>query len=190
MKQKTSWRSVAAMLAASLVVGSAWSQRVEERDLRYALELLADAGMSADEGTIERVVRDEIETVVWVEGRVQGLPVFFRSVGYVFDTDGKMETVLGDRLPETTAAADDEPAINADRAKEIFLGIDWGPAGRVDANALDAVLGLYDGLQEAPYDLTWRVRHHGDVPTALIDASSGEVVFTDSGIRCITVPCP
>lgn len=182
-------------------VGCARDQEAPLSDVGHALALLRRAGLAADSASIQRVLRDSDETVVWVVPRVKGLPVFHRQVGYLFDQNGKREVdrttgrpmMLGEALPDESAVPNPEPRITADSAKAAYLGQaqqERGP-GRAAPSTADAVLGYASGTSSDQLRLVWRVSPPGqEFPMALIDARDGGVLFFDSGIRCARAPCP
>jgi hypothetical protein len=183
-------------------VGCARAQDAPASDVQYAQQLLRRAGLPPDSAGIQRVLRDSFETVVWVEPRLRGLPVFQRQVGYVFDRGGHRETdpttgrpmMLGDAPPDESAAPDPEPRVSADSATAMYLARLRQQQSAISPgvpDSVDAVLGYAGAATSDRLRLVWRVRPRGRAaPEAFIDAGGGDVVHYDSGIRCVRAPCP
>jgi len=176
--------------------------REQADDTFFAGNLLKENGVEfADADVIERVIRGNSETVVWIDGNFDGLPVFNHLVGYTFNhrrqvvtrTDSDEPAVLGRPVaPRSAFPIDHRPDVTRDTAiatyyarleKESIAVSDFqrklGPA---------AVLGFYNfrtGMPEPPeYRLVWRVRaKSGDFPVTMISAKKGDILLFDSGIR-------
>jgi hypothetical protein len=183
----------------TLLGACARAQEADSSDVAHALALLERAGLSVERDAIQRVLRDEYETVVWVEPRLRGLPVFGHQVGYAFEADGSRMVepgsneplVLGGPVPRDADAPAARAALSAKQAKAAFRRHTPDVPGGGDAGAaLDATLGYADG-PGGGYVLAWRVRPSGpQYPVVFIDAMSGALVSQDGGIRCVVAPCP
>lgn len=170
--------------------------------------LFRENGIDFDKGTRSRMVRDEHGTVVWVQNRFMGLPIFDHDIGYSFDSSGKVDRepdtgkprLLGGPMPPASAfPVDLRPDIARDGAIATWLakirterqfGADYEPR-----LGTDAVLGFYDlnlGTGKDPeFRLAWRVRPDGDFnPMAMVDAKKGGVLHFDAGARTTAAPSP
>lgn len=169
-------------------------------DTTYAMRLLERAGLSVERAAIKRVLRDDHETVVWVETQINGLPVFDRETGYVFEADSNRAVdpttsepmVLGEQLTDPPRGLVSRPRVNADQARATFtqraVQENWVIA---PDDPLEAVLGYAVGPGPNPYALAWRVRPMAaGAMVVFVDAIDGGELRFDSGIRCVRAPCP
>jgi len=174
--------------------------REDVDDPYFASLLFAQNGIDIDQSTVKRVLRDQIETVVWLDALHEGLPVFFHEHGYSFDRQRRMAKIpgtdepmiLGEPLPPASAFPTDlEPSVDRNDAiaawlesveREPMLGINASNAGRQQVT-----LGFHNvnlGTSHPPdFRLVWRVQSPGGAPVAMVDAKLGSVLFFDSGIR-------
>ena len=176
----------------------------QQTDLDYALRLFEANQLDVAAGSVERVLRDEIETVIWVSAQYADLPVFYHQTGYSFDSDGNLSLqpgtndarLLGIPLPLPSAfPIDHRPDITEVQVFDTFRD----RVGREPAfpkllkpdTTLHATLGFYNLNQRtsrpAMIRLVWRVMPTGsEIPVAMIGAKKGDLLFFDSGIRTIT----
>jgi len=174
--------------------------REDVDDPYFASVLFAGNGMTIDQSTVRRVLRDEFETVVWLDALYEGLPVFYSEQGYSFDRYRKMAMkpgtdeplVLGEPLPPASAFPTDlEPTVTQAEAiaawvesiaREPVPGITVSKPGRQVVT-----LGIFDinvgTTHPADFKLVWRVQGPNGAPMAMVDAKSGDVLYYDSGIR-------
>jgi len=176
--------------------------REQADDVFFASNLLKENRIEiADVDVIERVNRGNSETVVWIDGSFDGLPVFDHLVGYTFDrgrrvvtrTDSDEPFVLGRPVaPRSAFPIDHRPDVTRDTATATYYArLETESIAVSDFNRKlgpAAVLGLYNirtGKREPPeYRLAWRVRSKaGGYPATIIGAKKGDILLFDSGIR-------
>ncbi len=160
-------------------------------DTTYAVQLLARAGVTVERAQIERVLRDSLETVVWIERRIGALPVFDHQLGYSFEGDGP-PTLLGEPLPPAPPGLVVQPRVTAYQARDVFAQRAAREQWVIARDDLfDLVLGYVVEPGPHPYRLVWRVRHTAaGAAVVVVDAINGAELSWDSGIRCFRAPCP
>ena len=192
-KRKITLSVGCALLISLFASGCDASESGVQDDIGYGLSLLEANGIEASAEQIERVLRDDLETVVWVESRFEGLPVFYHNVGYVFEADGQQSLEPGGDRPLRLGSPladrgsfplDHRPDIDEQQAFDAYRE----RSGQEAEERLVAVLGFHNlnlGTARSPqYRLAWRVTPaDGPPPEAMVSAKKGDVLYFDSGIR-------
>jgi hypothetical protein len=115
----------------------------------------------------------------------EGLPVFLEKVGYGFNKDG-MLVYRADRKSIHNASSDlsTEPTISkvqaAQKAADAYPGSFAGREMMAELGFHNRYVGMGRG---AEYVLAWRITTGGEWPFAIVDASNGELLYYDDGIR-------
>ena len=115
----------------------------------------------------------------------KGLPIFLDDVGYGFNKNGDLVYRADRRLIYNMGTEfSEKPRISVDDAAQ--KAVDAHP-GSFAGNKLITELGFHNkhvGMSSEPdYVLAWRITTGGEWPFAIVDATNGEVLYYDDGIR-------
>jgi Zn-dependent metalloprotease len=141
-------------------------------------------------------------TVITCDQFYEGLLVVDGEFNYTFKPDGTShkQSYLAERLIKNQEVdVDINPIISKEEALQLFVektrSYGWDLSTKkiveemLDNNSLNIVLGIYDknvfkGITITDYILVWQVRFENKkYPYAIIDASNGNYLKYDSGIR-------